>query len=106
MPNNVIYGILEDAQGNLWLSTNKGLSSFNPQTGDFHNYGVQDGLQGDEFNTGAYTRASDGELFFGGYNGITAFYPEQIQENRYVPPVTFVSLTQNGQRVNLRQSAR
>ena len=101
LPNNVIYGILEDEQGNLWLSTNKGLSRFNPQTGDSHNFGVQDGLQGNEFNTGAYTWARDGELFFGGYNGISAFYPEQIRENHYVPPVTFVSLTQNGQPLNL-----
>jgi ligand-binding sensor domain-containing protein/signal transduction histidine kinase len=103
LPNNVIYGILEDGQGDLWLSTNKGLSRFNPHAGDSHNYGVQDGLQGDEFNKGAYTKAKDGELFFGGYNGISAFYPEQIGENRFVPPVTFVSFTQNGQPLNLER---
>ncbi|MBI3194566.1 MAG: hypothetical protein HYZ34_08905, partial [Ignavibacteriae bacterium] len=53
LANNVVYGILEDEQNNLWLSTNRGISRFNPATGQFRNYDVDDGLQANEFNNRA-----------------------------------------------------
>lgn len=87
LPNNVVYGILPDKKGDLWLSTNIGLSRFNPETGKFKNYNVKDGLQGNEFNQGAYYLSSDGEMFFGGMNGLSAFYPEKIKENENKPPI-------------------
>ena len=73
--DNVIYSILPDAQGNLWMSTNHGLSKFNPRTESFQNFDVSDGLQGDEFNLGAALRTRDGEMFFGGNNGFNHFFP-------------------------------
>jgi ligand-binding sensor domain-containing protein len=76
LPNDVVYGILEDAHGNLWLSTNKGIAKFNPQTEQFRNYDVSDGLQSNEFNIGAYFKSKNGEMFFGGINGFNAFYPK------------------------------
>ncbi|HYK45338.1 MAG TPA: two-component regulator propeller domain-containing protein, partial [Parafilimonas sp.] len=54
LPNNVIYGILPDDDGNLWMSTNKGLSCFNPVKRTFKNYEEKDGLQSNEFNHNAY----------------------------------------------------
>jgi len=86
LPNDVIYGILEDEPGNLWLSTNGGLSKFNPTTNQFRNYDVFDGLQSNEFR-GAYHKSRSGELFFGGINGFNAFYPQHIKDNSYIPPV-------------------
>jgi len=88
LPSNVVYGILGDDHGNLWLSTNKGLSKFNPQTEIFiRNYDINDGLQCNEFNKGAYYKSSSGEMFFGGINGFNAFYPDSIKDNPYIPPV-------------------
>ena len=93
-----MYGILEEdaAQegqaGCLWLSTNNGLSRFDPRTETFRNYGVRDGLQSVEFNLGAYTKSSSGEMFFGGIQGINAFYPDQITDNPYVPPIVLTAL--------------
>ncbi|MBN1873186.1 MAG: hypothetical protein JXA33_03080 [Anaerolineae bacterium] len=87
LPNNVVYGILPDRNANLWLSTNKGLAKFDPQTQTVHKYTVQDGLQSNEFNYYAYYMAPDGEMFFGGVNGINAFYPELIKESTYIPPI-------------------
>jgi len=97
----VIYGILEDDHGNLWLSTNRGLSKFDPQTETFKNYDVKDGLQSNEFNQGAYHKSSSGEMFFGGINGFNAFYPDRIKENSYIPPVVLTSLTQGGEEIDL-----
>ncbi|MBD3180175.1 MAG: hypothetical protein GF417_11620, partial [Candidatus Latescibacteria bacterium] len=69
LPNNVVYGIVLDSGGNLWLSTNSGISSFNPKAGLFRNYGMEDGLQSMEFNSGAYHRGFSGKIYFGGING-------------------------------------
>lgn len=87
LANNVVYGILEDGQGKLWFSTNNGLSRFDPLTLQFRNYDVTDGLQSNEFNANAHHRGLDGMLYFGGINGLTAFFPASIRENPYQPPL-------------------
>ena len=91
LPSSVIQGILEDKAGRLWLSTKKGISRFDPPTETFRNYDVSDGLQGDDFSTACYQQGPDGEMFFGGSNGLNAFYPEDIQDNPFVPPVVITS---------------
>ncbi|NEO29781.1 MAG: PAS domain S-box protein [Symploca sp. SIO3C6] len=88
LSNNSVIGILEDDQGNLWLSTGKGLSKFNPQTETFRNYDVSDGLQGNEFDgVKAHLQSKAGEMFFGGLNGFNSFFPEQVKDNPYIPPI-------------------
>ena len=89
LPNDVVYGILEDAHRELWLSTNNGLSRFNPNTRVFTNYGVDDGLQSVEFNGGAYLEDASGRFYFGGVSGLNIFRPEQISDNMHIPPVAF-----------------
>ncbi len=97
LPNDTVYSVLEDEAGQLWISTNRGLARFDPQRETFKNYDVRDGLQSNEFNSGAFFKSASGELFFGGIDGVTAFDPQAIHENPYVPPVALVSLTQGGQ---------
>ena len=92
LPNNVVYGILTDNQNNLWLSTNKGISKFNPRERTFRNFDVNDGLQSNEFNTGAYFKSKNGELFFGGISGLNHFFPEQIKDNPFPPPVALTGI--------------
>jgi serine phosphatase RsbU (regulator of sigma subunit)/ligand-binding sensor domain-containing protein len=87
LPNDVVYGILPDEQGFLWLSTNKGLSRFNPRSETFKNYTSRDGLQSNEFNGGAYYKNKSGEMFFGGLNGFNAFYPRDFKDNKHIPPI-------------------
>jgi DNA-binding NtrC family response regulator/ligand-binding sensor domain-containing protein len=91
LPSEAIYGILEDEKGNFWLSTNNGLSRFNPEDGFFKNYNVKDGLQNNEFNGGSYFKSKSGEMFFGGITGFNAFYPEDLKDNTYVPPLVITS---------------
>ena len=88
----MIYGILSDSQHNLWLSTNKGLSKFNLKTKKFRNYDVADGLQSNEFNTGAFYKSKKGELFFGGIKGMNYFFPEQIVDNPFEPQIRIAGL--------------
>jgi PAS domain S-box-containing protein len=90
LPSSTIRCIQEDGLGRLWLSTQKGISRFDPQTETFRNYDVFDGLQTNEFSDGCY-QGPDGEMFFGGSNGFNAFFPEQVRDNTYVPPVVITS---------------
>jgi ligand-binding sensor domain-containing protein/signal transduction histidine kinase len=69
LPDNYLYGSLEDGDHNLWISTNRGLSYFDRQTGNFENYTFQDGLQSNEFNTQAFYKGRSGTLYFGGIKG-------------------------------------
>lgn len=87
LANNSVYGILEDDEGKLWMSTNGGLSRFDPQTETFKNYDVTHGLQSNEFNANAYHRAADGEMFFGGANGFNRFFPDRIENSSYDAPI-------------------
>ncbi len=79
LPNNVVYGIVPDYAGNLWLSTNKGIAAFNTQSGNIRNFDVADGLQSNEFNRYGYLRTLNGRIAFSGMNGITLFNPEDIK---------------------------
>ena len=100
LPNNVIYGILSDNKGRLWMSTNHGLSVFNPATEKFRNFDVLDGLQSNEFNTGAFYKSDSGEMFFGGINGLNYFYPQDIKNNEFIPGIVITScevLNESGQ---------
>ncbi|MCP4151255.1 MAG: histidine kinase [bacterium] len=89
--NHLIMGILEDNNGNLWLSSNKGLLKYNPKNHSCENYNSDDGVQGKEFNQGAFYKNSRGEMFFGGTNGFNVFFPERIVRNPHSPPIVVTS---------------
>ncbi len=93
LPNNMIYGILEDNHQNLWMSTNKGIVRFNPGEKEFISYDVYDGLQSYKYNAGAYYKSKDGEMFFGGINGLNSFYPDSVLRNNYLPKIAITSFT-------------
>lgn len=86
LPCNQIFGILEDDQKNLWLSTSRGLSKFNPKNGEFKNYDKQDGFFCNVFNS-PYFKNREGKMYFGGSNGVISFFPSQIKDNEFKPPV-------------------
>ncbi len=101
LPNNSIYGILEDNAGNLWMSTNKGLSKFDPGNETFKNYNAKDGLQANEFNGGAYFKNRNGEMFFGGVNGVNAFFPGKLRDNPHIPPVVITGVKVNNKSMQI-----
>jgi ligand-binding sensor domain-containing protein/class 3 adenylate cyclase/predicted metal-dependent HD superfamily phosphohydrolase len=75
LPNNVVYSVLLGKDMNLWMSTNKGICRFNVRKNKFTNYTETDGLMSNEFNLGAFYKAYNGELFFGGIYGFNYFNP-------------------------------
>lgn len=92
LPSSVVYSVLEDDDGFLWLSTNRGLSRFDRRTGKFRNFDVHDGLQSYEFNGNAHLRSPSGHIYFGGINGFNVFNPREVEESDYKPPVRLTRL--------------
>jgi len=93
LPSNCVFGIQEDPNGVLWISTNKGFVSLNPATGVFRPYDKNDGLQSDDFYWRSSYKSPTGKLFFGGSNGFNAFYPEKIKFNDHIPPVVITEFS-------------
>ena len=104
LPNNVVYAILTDTSGRLWMSTNRGLSRFDPVRRRFRNYDAGDGLQSDEFNSGAAFRSPRGELFFGGIYGFNYFRPEEVRNNPHVPEVVITGFRRGNRYETVRDT--
>jgi signal transduction histidine kinase/CheY-like chemotaxis protein len=85
LPNATIYGLLAAPDGDLWISTNLGLSRFDPDRLTFDNYDVSDGLQSNEFNSQSCRLGASGEMYFGGINGLTVFKPGEIRNSALQP---------------------
>jgi ligand-binding sensor domain-containing protein len=115
LPNNVIYGILNDDYGQLWLSTNYGIScvSQSKKKADknasmlssndgvfFRNFTLEDGISDNEFNRYEFAKLKTGELVFGGIDGITAFHPKNFITDVSAPPIRISGLTVFNQPVN------
>lgn len=78
LANNTTYSILRDPEGNMWVSTNKGLSVINPVTGLIRSFGQNDGLPIHEFNSDATWITGDGKFLFGGVGGAVEFDPLEV----------------------------
>ena len=92
LPSNVINALLEDRAGHLWLSTNQGLTRFDPARRVGKSFTRTDGLQSNEFNVNAALRARGGELYFGGINGFNVFSPTVLLSNPHVVPVVITDV--------------
>ncbi|MDM7860379.1 two-component regulator propeller domain-containing protein [Alteromonas sp. ASW11-36] len=89
LADNVVYGIVEDKNGNIWFATANGLSRFNPETEQFFNFYKSSGLAGDVFNRPAYAHLSSGKLAFGSTDGLTIVDPDAQTSQRVSPPLVF-----------------
>lgn len=94
LPNNYINSVIDDEAGNLWISTNRGISKLDVDLQEgkqFRNYDTDDGLQGYEFNINSVLRTNAGEIYFGGTNGLTKVNPSQIKDNSANPDIAITS---------------
>ena len=89
LENSFIRAISEDREGNIWVSTNAGISLWNGTV--FNNYNHQDGTPIGGFSDGAASLRADGTLFFGSLNGVCYFNPAELTNvQRRVVPVQIV----------------
>jgi signal transduction histidine kinase/ligand-binding sensor domain-containing protein len=87
LPTNNIHSILEDDDHRLWLSTDKGISSFDLKTKKITNFDIEDGLQSQEFNMHSALKTKEGYMYFGGIQGFNKFHPDSIHFNTAPPRV-------------------
>ncbi|TWI80142.1 signal transduction histidine kinase [Lacibacter cauensis] len=92
LTNNNVYKIIEDQNGLLWISTNKGLSSFDTKARIINNYNYHNGIQHNTFILGSGLRLKNGDLFFGGHEGFNYFNPANLKKNTAIPPVIITDL--------------
>ena len=97
MTRQVVYGVESDIDGRLWLSTNNGLTRFDPRTRTAKIFHEAHGLQGEDFSFGAHYRGRDGTLYFGGSNGFNAFAPNAVTKDAPPPRVVLTSVAKLNQ---------
>ncbi len=91
--NNKVLNIEEDSKGNIWVSTNNGISKLDPITGKIENFYSADGLQSNQFYFNAAACISTGEILFGGIKGFNIFNPDSIRQYHDFPPLILTSLS-------------
>lgn len=95
--NDMIHGILGDEKGCLWLSTNRGLTKYNPENDLFHNFYHPD-LNVTEFSDDAYWKCPySGRLFFGGINGLVWLEPTDCKSEKYTSELRFLDVSMDGE---------
>ena len=97
LQSNAVYGVIGDEKGAIWISTSSGLSRFDQQTKTFTNFDVSSGFPDIQLAPGVLAQNEDGELFFGGFNGLTAFDPEMLPNATYQPPLVITSFKKQGE---------
>lgn len=87
LPDNILYAALFDDNNKLWMSSNRGVFEFDPIKKTVRTLDPKDGIQSYEYNSKAFSKSKDGELFFGGINGFDHFYPQDIVVNQIPPKI-------------------
>ncbi|HEX7844270.1 MAG TPA: two-component regulator propeller domain-containing protein [Chitinophagaceae bacterium] len=98
LPDNSIFGILKDAKGDLWLSSNKGICRFTPPSAQnkkavCRNYNSSDGLPGSEFYYNTCVKTDNGLFYYAGKQGLVAFDPGGLKDNQYIPAVVITGFS-------------
>jgi signal transduction histidine kinase/ligand-binding sensor domain-containing protein len=91
LADNSIVSIIEEDDGNLWLSTNLGISFFDVQKNTFTNYNVSDGVHGNSFNSSSALKSKNGLMYFGSTSGLNIFNPDKIIKSKYSPSVVITN---------------
>ncbi len=106
-----IHSIIEDDLGEIWISTNKGISNitFKEDANGEPNvlsvdYSTAHGLPNTQFEPRSVTKLNDGKILFGSINGIIAFQPRLVKKTEYYPEVVFSQLSIHSEKSHLNKN--
>jgi two-component system sensor histidine kinase/response regulator len=91
-----VQSMAQDQTGIVWLATSHGVSRLDPDTALFNYFTTNDGLSSNGFLAGSVAQTSDGRIFLGSVEGITAISPSQVLVNEVQPPVVITSVKIDG----------
>lgn len=89
LPSDIIYAIEPDDRGNLWFSSENGISRFNLTTHEVANFSTADGVSGNRFRQLSKAKSRNGDLYFGSYYGVTFFSPQKISRTKNEARLSF-----------------
>ena len=93
----IYCAMLQDAEGNLWITSTRGLLHLDPSSGKFITYTKDDGILDNNFSYNSAFQDNNGKMYFGTVSGLVSFYPADIKENTYNPPVYITGFQVNGE---------
>ncbi|WP_068546452.1 two-component regulator propeller domain-containing protein [Thalassotalea crassostreae] len=103
LPSNFTYALVEDDFGFIWVTHTEGLTRLSADTLEIDNFNTSHGVQGKDFNSGAYFKADDGRIFFGGPNGFNTFNPKHIPINNHQPAIRLTNFSKFNESIPLHQ---
>lgn len=104
LPNNTVNAVLAGGKHDLWMSTNMGISRYTPETGQFLNFDVRDGLQSNGYNRREAYQDTSGVIYFGGPYGYNYFQPDEIVEDRVLAPIALTGIELLNESINFKDS--
>ncbi len=90
--DGLIFSLQHDDNDNLWMGTTTGIIGFNPITEDFKIYGIEDGIQNNDFILHAKFKDKTGTIYLGGKGGLTYFHPKDLETIDHSEPLYFSQL--------------
>ena len=99
MPSDAIYGLVEDTEGAIWASSNRGLTRIDPSTAQLRQFDARNGLRESELNQGARLGTRSGELLFGGIAGMVRFRPDDLPFNEREPRIVVTASSRDAELV-------
>lgn len=103
--NNSIKAIAEDDNGNLWLTTGKGISLFDVEKEIFLNFNNADGIFDGDFNTSSILKDNNGKIYAGSLKGLNVFIPQNIKLSSFNPPIVFTNFQIFNQPVKIGENS-
>ncbi|MFD2886364.1 ligand-binding sensor domain-containing protein [Chitinophaga cymbidii] len=99
LPTNILFRMLADDSGHLWISSLKGLICFDIRTEQFSTYTKSNGLITDQFNFSSAYKDSHGKMYFGSVKGMIAFDPKDFEQTASGPPTYITGFQINNKEV-------
>jgi diguanylate cyclase (GGDEF)-like protein len=101
LPDNSVNALVQDRTGQVWMSTDQGLASVNPDTLQVRRLGEADGVHVPTYWTSSGILGSAGEVLFGGNSGLSVIFPDRLDTRRPQPPLAVTQLMLGGRATRL-----
>ncbi|MFR1981691.1 MAG: two-component regulator propeller domain-containing protein [Segatella copri] len=89
--NNMVQSVVETEDGNLWVSTQQGVSCWKAKDNSFDNYLFSRVMMGNVYNENSAVCLDDGRVLLGGNYGLTIINPSRISHVKGQTSVVFTS---------------